>query len=344
MEELIKRNRVFVLGAGFSADAGIPLTSPLLKKAINKFSFECPSLFSRVEGYIKEMLGKRNIDYSSVSFSELCTYLEYVELTEYGGGERWTNTGSREKTAFRFYLAKTIVEHTPDETNLPDLYLEFAKQLHSGDIIISFNWDGLLEVALSKVGKKYTYNFESKNAIKLCKLHGSVNWRLNEFKILGKPINTLSWNSLKFTKGIMDTEIYQSSKLLVFNNWKSFLPLGEVDPFLVLPGFGKAFDVRYNAVNWYKPGTIFSYTHDVFIIGLSLAKDDFFIRSLFLSILPNINCFSRISGRHIFIINPSKNAKKDYTFVLSKKKYASLLNQNFSFQHIALMKDRLTNF
>ncbi len=37
----VKRNRVFILGAGFSASAGVPLTTQLLHKAMNMFSSEC---------------------------------------------------------------------------------------------------------------------------------------------------------------------------------------------------------------------------------------------------------------------------------------------------------------
>jgi hypothetical protein len=344
LRDEIKRNRVFVLGAGFSAAAGIPLTSPLLEKSMNKFSIECPGIYSRVNGYAKESTGhyKEPIDYSKASFSEICTFLEYIELSEFGGGERWSNTGSRVKKALRFYLAKTIVEHTPSDDEIPELYIEFAKQLHDSDIVLSFNWDGLLELALNKISKKYTYNFEEDDAIRLCKLHGSINWRLGKPNDLGTIVDSLNWKSLNFTEGMMETEIYQTPMLLSFDNWMPFSPLREVDPFLVLPGFGKAYDVRYNAVLWYKPDFAFAFTHDVFIIGLSLTQDDFFIRSFFLSCLPSINSFTGIQGRHIFIINPDDKAKMNYDFVLSKGQ-ASLLNEEFSSSHLTLMKDRLSN-
>ena len=114
-DDFAKRNRLFVLGAGFSADAGVPLTARLLDETMKKFSAECPGVFSRVDGYAKESIGRvhEDVDYSQLSFSDLCTFLEYVELREYGGGKRWTDGGSREKLALRYYLSKTLVEHTP---------------------------------------------------------------------------------------------------------------------------------------------------------------------------------------------------------------------------------------
>jgi len=343
-EQYVKKNRVFILGAGFSVAAGIPLTCPLLEKTMNKFSAECPGIFSRVNSYSKESIGNMDskVEYSKINFSDLCTFLEYIELREYGGGERFSSAGSREKLALRFYLAKTIAEHTPCDSKIPKVYIDFASQLHKRDIVISFNWDCLLEVTLNKLGMPYTYNFGNKNAIKLCKLHGSINWRLNEPNDLGRHRNTLGWESMKLTEGLMDKEIFHTSELLHYETWDFYNVLGEVEPFLVLPGYGKSFDVRSIATLWYKPEFCFSPTHDVFIIGLSLSPDDFFIRSFFLSNLPFIDSYSGVAGRQVYIINPDENSKKNYKFVLDKN-YVHLLNEPFSKKHVALMKERKLN-
>lgn len=225
-EQYVKRNRVFVLGAGFAAAAGVPLTATLLDKTMRKFADECPGIFARVESYAQESIDDTSSspDYSAIDFSDLCTFLEYIELREYGGGERWKDAGSREKLALRFYLAKTLVEHTPLPHELPELYIEFAAELHKGDIVISFNWDPLLEVALRRLEKPYTYNFEEQNSIKLCKLHGSVNWRLGEPENFHGPLNSLGWQSLNFTKGMMETEIFQTSELLSYATWSYYQP------------------------------------------------------------------------------------------------------------------------
>jgi len=331
------------LGAGFSAGAGIPLTVELLQLAMKKFSDECPGLFQRVDNYARECTqyyGEDELDYSKVDFSHLCTFLEYIELKEYGGGERWSDEGSKEKLALRFYLAKTIVEYTPHINDIPQIYIDFANQIQERDVIISFNWDCLLELALTKVGKTYSYNWENNQSVNIRKMHGSVNWCLNEPSHFGQSINTLDWKSLQFTKGMMDVELYHTSDLLDYNIWDTYSPLGEVSPFLVLPGYGKAFDVRSNATLWYKPEFAFASTHDVYIIGLSLAPDDFFIRSLFLSTLPDIACFTGVEGRKIFIINPDVNAKSNYDFVLTKG-HAELITENFSINHIEIMKERV---
>ncbi len=85
---------------------------------------------------------------------------------------------------------------------------------------------------------------------------------------------------------------------------------------------------------------MFAFTHDVYIIGLSLAPDDFLIRSLFLSNLLFIDSFSGIEGRKIFIINPSQDCEKNYSFIISKEN-VEWRKQNFSMDHVDLMKKRI---
>lgn len=345
LEENIKRSRVFILGAGFSAEAGIPLTSSLLENSMKKFKEESPGLFDRVDRYAHECenILEGDVNYSTVEFSKLCTFLEYVELREYGGGERWNNAGSKEKLALRFYLAKTIAENTPSLEDLPPLYEKFATQLNKGDVIISFNWDGLLEIALTKLGKPYTYNINENiddDAITLRKLHGSINWRLDTTNNLENQPSELNWESMGFTNGMMDTEIYCSRALLNYKNWMISQPFSKVQPFLVLPGYGKGFDVRFVAPLWYKIEWAFAFTHDVYIIGLSLTPDDFFIRSWFLSNLPYLDSYTDIGDRQIYVINCDPEIERNYNFTLSKGKI-NFLKEPFSDEHIDLIQDRL---
>lgn len=339
IEKEIMKNRTFILGAGFSAAAGVPLTSKLLTKAIEMFEIECNGIYQRVNNYAKacfQVKDSETVDYSNVSFSDLCTFLEYIELREYGGGERWSNNGSKEKINLRYFLAKTLIEMTPEGESIPQLYIDFANELHEGDIVLSFNWDPLLERALELIGKEYTYKSEG-NKVKLCKLHGSVNWRLGEVQYFHKSQINLGWQSMEYTKGMMDVEMYYSPNLISKSEWLKPKRNSEIDPFLVLPGYGKSFDVRANAVMWYKPEFAFAFTQDVYIIGLSLAPDDFFIRSYFLDTLPFLSNMSKSKTRKIYIINPATDVYKNYSFITSKQ-CCVVHCECFSESHIEAMR------
>lgn len=348
IERKIKSSRTFILGAGFSASAGVPMIGTLLDKAMKIFKEESKGIFERVDNYARECFQTpegQDVCYLTVNFSKLCTFLEYIELKEFGGGERWSKNGSKEKLNLRYYLAKAIIESTPEEDNIPKIYLDFVNELHETDVVLSFNWDPLLERALNKAGKAYTYNHKdknkdkNKNAVTISKLHGSVNWRLGESHTLLKSDIDLSWKSMEFTDGMMDQEMYHSQLLLEKKIWDTSRRNPEIEPFLVLPGYGKAFDVRANAEFWYKPEFAFAFTHDVYIIGLSLAHDDFFIQSFFLSNLPFIDGYTGISGRKIHIINPASDIAANYDFII-RKGFTEIHQENFDYKHIRMMRDR----
>ncbi|MCD6034646.1 MAG: hypothetical protein K0R63_387 [Rickettsiales bacterium] len=338
----VKARRVFVLGAGFSADAGIPMTGTLLQKAIDKSRAECPGLFERICNQVRSCFGIENavtLEFDKLPFSEIMTFLHYIELSEHGGGERYCDYGSRENLALRFYLAKTICELTPSPEAISALYRKFAAQLSPGDIVITFNWDCLLENALKAIGKTYSYSGEQ-DRIAIWKLHGSINWRLGENYWEGKKKELLNWKSFDFAKGMMVKEVYHCDELRRFVNWHPFQPLtSEVRPLLVLPGFGKSEDVRSIAPVWYKISQAFGYNHDVYIIGLGLAKDDFVIRSFFMDSLPYLQQYTGIDGRKVQIINPDPLTKENYGFLVGSS-HIDFICEKFSEKHVEQMINR----
>ena len=181
------------------------------------------------------------LDYSRLGFQQLCDFLEYIELSEYAGGERWSDAGCKEKLGLRYFLAKAIAKSTPTPADLPSLYLEFSEQLHDGDMVITFNWDTLLEIALLQVGKQFTYNGETDDSIKISKLHGSINWRIGMPEWQFKPSNYLDWKPLGYANEVHKTEIFYTDKLIHPETWDNFGIGEEVQPFLILPGYGKSF-------------------------------------------------------------------------------------------------------
>jgi len=336
--DFISKNRLFILGAGFSAGAGIPMIGTLLSEAMVIFKRESRGLFERVNNHAKICFQKDYIDFNAVDFAHFCTFLEYIELKEYGGGERFSDKGSREKIAFKYYLSKAIAMNTPAEDEIPELYSEFAKQLHKYDIVITFNWDTLLEMALKRVGKTYAYcNFENNEAdIYIYKLHGSINWRLGDTLFPRRP--NLTWEPLNFKTGMMDNEIHYCNDLLKKNTWSQYAPFSEVEPFIVLPGYGKGFDVRHIAPLWYKPEYAFACTKDVYIIGFRLADDDYFVRSFFIHNLPYLGDYYEDFNKIIYIINPDGKVKNNFTFI-DNSDYVKHIYEKFSMEHIELMKE-----
>lgn len=332
-----ERSRVFVLGSGFSAGANIPLTEELVDMALNLMEQELPSAYiaEQVRSFYDIAVADAAESDSTSIISKLCTLLEYNELREHGGGERWSSGGSQEKLALKFYLAKALTLRTPSPNEVPDLYVKFAQQLRKEDVVLSFNWDCLLEAALEKTGRAYSYEYSYKDYqaghIFIKKMHGSTHWRLRQFK----DHNKYSWQRIGDDTFEDIPPLFFSNSLRTPSAWHYQELFGEIEPFLVLPGFGKAYDVRFIAPLWYRPEMAFSLRKNIFIIGLSLAPDDFFIRSYFLCNLPHV--VGKIGGR-LTVVNPDLNIERNFHFV-GRSESTTFIPEPFSEKHVEAMAE-----
>ncbi len=220
IKEYLERSRVFVLGSGFSAGANVPLTEELLSLALKLMGQEIPDFAERIRSFYDIAVNDAAALDSTSIISNLCTLLEYNELREHGGGERWSDGGSREKLALKFYLAKALTLRTPSPKEVPDLYVKFVQQLRKEDVVLSFNWDCLLEAALEKAERAYSYDYQEGH-IFIAKMHGSTHWRLRQFK----DSNKYFWQRIGFDS--LKTFRYCSSRttsaIQRFGTTKSFL-------------------------------------------------------------------------------------------------------------------------
>src|SRR5262249_20275684 len=55
----------------------------------------------------------------------------------------------------KFLIGSILARFLNSLTDVPELYLEFARRLDPSDTVITFNYDSLLERALDTVGKPY---------------------------------------------------------------------------------------------------------------------------------------------------------------------------------------------
>ena len=100
------------------------------------------------------------------------------------GPDEYFAHGSRTIVATRQVIQQILIQKTP--SNTPKLYRNFAQRLCPRDVVLTFNYDTLLEQALDDIGKPYTLtpewwlktdpgSFEPK-FVDLLKLHGSIDW------------------------------------------------------------------------------------------------------------------------------------------------------------------------
>lgn len=317
----IEAGRIFFLGAGFSAGANIPLMNKLLPAALNIFKEEASGLYERLSGHAQDLDLNLRSEVCAVNFVQLCTYLDFMELREHGGGEKWSREGSKERVALKYFLAKAIVQSTPENNDIPTQYLSFASRLKAEDLVVTFNWDLLLEKSLDAVRKQYSYTGEP-GKVQVLKLHGSVNWVEGLPRALTRDRPKFNYRPLGLQDGMNGIEIYSSESLKNIAHWrKSRCLIDEVKPLLVLPGYGKAFDVRLLSCFWYRP-EFFSLRHGgVSIIGFSVGKDDYFIESLFRYLFR-----SAFSDKHkVRVLNPDPSLEIVFSSLSAKSNQIQFL-------------------
>ncbi len=189
--------RLIILGAGFSRPAGFPLAINLWKE-ISETAASFPSdlraykFNEDLDHYIefrKEAYGEV-LTPETVDFEDFMRFLDVEHYLGLRGGDTWSEDGNEGTIVTKFLIGSILARHLNQLTAVPDLYLEFARRLDLNDIVITFNYDTLLEQALDTIRKPYrlfSTRFKSvsefgltvdndRNEVQLLKVHGSIDW------------------------------------------------------------------------------------------------------------------------------------------------------------------------
>lgn len=277
--------RLYILGAGFSAPAGMPLTNELLplvfKKAasikpngdnsewghasllLDWLRFYCPGLsFEPTE----IMAG--NIP-QGFDFEKFLTYMGVVSATQMGTSEQLDEHGSQEISYFMDWTARVIHEHESEvhRKGLPPVYDKFARAIRES-MIFTFNWDTILERALTNVDVPFTLDraaYCEPPKIPLYKLHGSIDW------FTADSCMRRDWMDLRPIGKSLPSLARAHDQFDVLNQYYE----AAMTPWIVLPSFDKISQVmRYDDL-WQMLYLLLQNELQVYILGFSLRPDDY---------------------------------------------------------------------
>lgn len=187
--------RLFVLGAGFSKPAGLPLSNELLDLVLAdllSLHGDETHLHRSIPGYLEFLKATRGSEPAQIDIEEFAAYLDYRHAFGILGTDTWSQEGNRDQFLLRWGIGRVLHAATPQGNALPELYIEFARRLRARDLVVSFNYDLLLERSLEQVGQPYRhfpYRFTSvspgggtcddprdEEEVRIVKPHGSLDW------------------------------------------------------------------------------------------------------------------------------------------------------------------------
>ena len=186
------KKSVFILGAGFSKPAGMPLATELLPLLTEKLKLDEMQEWLNSLGQRLSWLDgndgattsfKVNIEqvfhyaHFDIEVHRLRQQLEQVGRYD-GPGTPWNQVESI--SAWLSYLEETLCDVIIEKERQADLasISRWAKPIDTDDSVLTFNYDTLVERALEESGKSWNHGIglENERGSPVFKLHGSIDW------------------------------------------------------------------------------------------------------------------------------------------------------------------------
>lgn len=186
--------RIFIIGAGFSVHAGLPLGAQLFEQVLevirNRYGSD-----NKLEGDLDSYLSYRfRCDGISkndpVDYEKFMSHLDLEHYLGLRGSDHWSEEGNESQLMIRKGIREVIYSKMP-KSPTPEC-IDFCQKLSPTDAVLTFNYDTLIEDTLDYLGKPYRLfpnrlkniwpmsseidSEAEEGEIVISKLHGSIDW------------------------------------------------------------------------------------------------------------------------------------------------------------------------
>lgn len=315
--------RIFILGSGFSKPAGLPLASELfrlVKRSIETKHGKDTKFQRDLENYIdyRKSCDGVQIAESEVDLEALMSFLDIEHFLGLRGSDTWSEEGNESQLMIRKAIGEVIHQSTPSQSNLPEAYYRFAESLSPHDIVITFNYDIVLERALEHIGKpyrlfqnryknigRYSSVIDSeKNEVVVLKLHGSVDWfNDRQFLSIKESLQSEGLTKTNIHSVFDDPEKYGAEPIVQGPRSENdpllnIFRIRDVDgyycrdkgfnaPFLLSPSYVKFVYATPLLDFWHGLGRAGGYNLGISVVGFSLPQHDDYIRQILYNVISN---------------------------------------------------------
>jgi len=188
------RYRIFIIGAGFSIHAGLPLGADLLdlvRELITQKFGRNNKLESDLSWYLSY---RRRCDLvpedAPIDYEKFMSYLDMEHYLGLKGSDTWSEEGNESQLMIRNGIMEVIHSRQPSTPTRE--CISFCQGLSPTDTILTFNYDRLIEDTLEHLDMRYrlfpnrlkdvglmssTIDSDAEEGeIVIFKLHGSIDW------------------------------------------------------------------------------------------------------------------------------------------------------------------------
>ncbi len=304
------------MGAGFSQPAGLPLATQLFEKVIENINdrYGNRTKFHSDLDEFKSYSEKTNTQYNLESFM---SYLDIEHFLRLRGSKTFKDEGNESQIMVRRAIGHVIHSHTPGQKKIPEVYYKFASALRPHDIVLTFNYDIILEKVLEHLdipfrlfparfteihGSSATVDSEA-NEIVILKLHGSIDWFDDtEFRVYQKKANDYAGKFIRHpifddlgkyqAVPLAEGPRFLDDPLLHIHRIKLSDKFYQIDrsfeaPFILAPSTVKFVYAKPLIDFWNGLGRTGAYNLGFSVIGFSLPMHDEYIRVLLFKLTQN---------------------------------------------------------
>lgn len=286
-----RKRSVFFLGAGFSSCAGLPNTAQLLSQvhrlAAEKTSWGLSKAISdRLETAYKFFYPTRGSGFRPEVVDFFTVLSSYLQID--GGG---LPEGFSDRTLLsdlRFAIVHLLCEtlRQVDDALLANGHDLLDRMIQKGNVVITTNWDTLVERACHARGVPYRlWGAPSDGALTILKLHGSIDWLLkaNAKKTLSKAnyahLEDLQNSRRARRRDLVTCEVVRARITRPGAVWQTVKGASK-EPYMITMTPGKADALGPLLELWEYAYRSISSAKTLEIVGYSMPEDDVEIRTL----------------------------------------------------------------
>lgn len=294
----VKKPRVWILGAGFSRHAGGPLLNDLFSETAEYYFEDAQpthqAALKKIGRLFRQKLPTPNTMETGRFWAHAEEFLEKIDqLAEMGEPkalvemfvDHCCDDSLKTPEQLRYYARSRICKevddyiHTiPIDSERLQPYIHWVKKLSNEDVIVTFNYDTLIETVAKRANIELTLikpnsnwdSFSSRSSPALIKLHGSVNWSTD---VEGNFFDMSSFNNV--------LSLFESP---------SFLPM------IAAPGASKGRFVNQLNSFWRMAKTAICTAESIHIVGYRFPESDS------AAVLELINTFRDSNAKAIDIV------------------------------------------